>query len=138
MWLYLYLTLGGLITFFVSGKVIDKIHTLQIELNDYNTLLKCEACGKFHRKYQEELEMRISKNYNKYHTCPRCHGPAILYNEEIYKWMNTNAEFPKLNVSDLRKIKKALQNLDQLTYEDKTIEKFLYYHKLLPEKDMNK
>lgn len=131
MWLLFYLLFGLLIIFFVSGKVLDKIHSIQIELDDYNTLLICESCGKLHRKYQEELEKFLSPNY-KVHTCPRCHQPSAIYNDEQFKWLKSHPDFPKLNIWDLRKYKKTLKKIHELSYQDKTIEKFLSYHQLLP------
>jgi|GEM_PF-1236845 len=133
--------LGGIsVVFLATGKAIDTKNSIQIELDEFNTLLKCQACGKFHRKYQEELEMRINMHYKEYHTCPRCGGHSPIYTGEYYPWLDSNPEFPKLTWKDLKKVKKALRKTDLLSYENRMIEKFLYYHHLLPiqEKDEEK
>lgn len=124
---------GALSLIFVgTSKAIDKKNEFQIELQHYNMLLKCDNCGKFHRKYQEELEMRINRNYKNYHTCPRCYHHSPIYSGEHYPWLDTHPEFPKLTWKDLQLLKKTLRNIEKLSYEDRVIEKFLYYHHLLP------
>ncbi len=115
-----------------TSKAIDKKNAIQIELQHFNTLLKCSHCGKFHRKYQEELEIRMNRRYKKYHTCPRCYHHSPIYTGEHYPWLDTNPEFPKLTWRDLQLLKKTLRNIEKLSYEDRAIEKFLYYHHLLP------
>lgn len=136
----IWLTIAGFLIalFTVSTIVMDKIYSKRLELDEMNLLYKCNECGKLHRKYQEEIQIRLDKNYPSYHRCPHCYKPASLYSGEEYPWMITNPEAPKLRLRDLRKIKKLLHDVEQYRKMDRSIEKFLYYYRILPAKEKSK
>ena len=133
IWLYLF---GIFATLFMVGyKISEKIYSRRLELDDLNVLYECKECGKFHRKYQEEIQIRLDRNYPGYHHCPRCYGKATLYSGEEYPWISTNPEAPKLRLQDVKKIKKILNDVERYRQEDQSIEKFLYYYRLIPDEN---
>jgi|HigsolmetaGSP12D_1036236.scaffolds.fasta_scaffold00398_4 hypothetical protein len=123
----------SIITVFCTYKWINRYQSHEIELEDLNTLYQCTCCGKFHRKYQEELHSLIEPDVSLPSTCPNCHQPAQLYTGEQFEWMKTNPDCPELNKRDLRKIKKVMKTLKRLTSESRSLDTFLQYY--LPNND---
>ncbi|WAA13108.1 hypothetical protein [Fervidibacillus halotolerans] len=121
----------------IGYKITNTIYTKQIELAEYNKLYKCDKCGKFHRHYQELLLREIDPNYT-ISTCPICNNHSSLYIGEEYAWMKTNPECPQLRLRQLHQFKKTLKKIETISKEDASIETFLYYYHLLPEKKKRK
>lgn len=130
IWLYLLGIFAALFTGLY--KVSEKIYSRRLELDELNLLYECKDCGKFHRKYQEEIQIRLDKNYPAYHHCPRCYGKASLYSGEEYPWIANNPEAPRLRLRDVKKIKRMITDVERYRLEDQSIEKFLYYYRLIP------
>lgn len=133
IWLYLLGIIASLFT--VIYKISEIFYSHRLELDELNLLYECKECGKFHRRYQEEIQIRLDKNYPAYHHCPRCYGKASLYHGEEYPWMLTNPEAPKLRWRDVKKIKRIIHDVERYRLEDESIEKFLYYYRLIPEEN---
>lgn len=128
----------SIVSLSAAYKITTTIYTKQIELAELNTLYKCDKCGKFHRKYQEIIQMNIDSDYHSHLICPKCYGPSSLYTGKEYDWIKKNPESPRLKWRDLRKLKKTIRQIENLAADDETIEKFLYYYHLLPKKKKNR
>lgn len=128
MWIFFIFILFS--TFFITYKIMDYTLLRKIERDEFNTLYECLSCGKFHRKYQEELHLLIDSNYHEPLTCPRCYKQAVIYTGEYFEWMKTNPECPELNQHETKIIKKAMKNAESLKTENRSLEAFLHYYYL--------
>jgi hypothetical protein len=131
MWLLFLFFVTSFIILTTLIKLSNNKQSIKIELDEYNTLLYCESCGKLHRKYQEELHLIIDQNYKTPLTCPLCYESSSIYTGKEYRWLKNNPECPELDKKDLKKIKKTIKNTKQLVTEDQSIKKFLHYYQLL-------
>ncbi len=130
MWLVALILSVALISFLVTFTITNRIQSRHIELEEMNTLYICDTCGKFHRRYQEELQQLIDPKYKSYLTCPNCYSSTRIYTDPEFSWMKTNPECPELDKHDLKKVKKAMKKTKQLLLEDQSIDQFLHYYKL--------
>ena len=89
-----------LLSIFTTYMISKRIHARKIELDEMNTLYFCDSCGKFHRRYQEELQLLIDPKYKSYLTCPNCYSETKIFTDEEYTWMKTNPECPELDKHD--------------------------------------
>lgn len=119
-----------LLSIFTTYMISKRIHARKIELDEMNTLYFCDSCGKFHQRYQEELQLLIDPKYKSYLTCPNCYSETKIFTDEEYTWMKTNPECPELDKHDLKKIKTAMKKTKKIILEDKSIDQFLHYYKL--------
>ncbi|WP_062351915.1 hypothetical protein [Bacillus kwashiorkori] len=131
-----FIGLSSIITAFsITTMLMNKYQKNQIEIDHFNTLYKCEKCGKFHRQYQKEIVSKYSATSSKEDQCPFCHGSSSLYTGKQYSWMKTNPDCPIITKKTLHILKRTLKKMEQIGAEDKSLEEFLKYYHLLPPPD---